>query len=1704
MGALCWLRILVLHFMFLVTTSGKELFTCNFDDSSDPLCGFVATKATGKFQWQRRKAYTSSTNTGPTADHTGNGGYYVYTEASGSSNNDKAELTSPNLAVLSSIGGCMVFYYHMYGSAMGSLRVHTTSDLTNALWSKDGDQGNFWHRAEVDIPPGTGQVVFEGVRGTNIWSDMAIDDLLITDDACDSGGGGGTAGDREEFQCTFDEDADGTCGFTQPKNDDFDWTRFKGATSSSATGPSEDHTDGNGYYMYTEASGKGSGYTANLQSTSFPLLNIDRCLSFAYHMYGRNIGSLTVQKLSGGQTTSIWNENGNKGDKWQEASISLPPGSFAVVFQAVRGNGYQCDIAIDDVTMYRGDCQTVWLCTFDKDICSFEQSQSDHFDWTRHSGRTPSSNTGPSRDHTTMSENGHYMYIEANGVSYNKLADLKTKNMQFASEHCLVFYYHMYGFGTMGDLSVFSSVDLKTALWFRRGENLGDIWNLALVPLSAGEYSIIFQGKTRYSKSSDIAIDDVMIRTGACPPYPTTPPPTTTTTTQKTTATTKATTTMRSTSTTKTTTTRPTSKTTTPTSTTTIKTTAATTSVNYPTTDTTTERETTSIDSISTKMIPSSTETTTKDMPGLAGLTPTDHSILASRELTSPTSQSLTTEYPRLTFGDPLITVFNCTFETSICGIEQSASDDFDWTRSQGSTSSTGTGPSGDHTTGSGYYMYIEASSPRMYRHTARLVLPSAILTPVNIPRCLRFAYHMFGTRTGTLNVLALNRSNVMAPNQAGNKYDWETLWSLSGNQYNVWYEANVTVTPGTSLVAFEAIKGNGYQSDIAIDDVVVDNGDCDTAWICTFEYSFCGFTTQSSFENVTWERNSPEPGGHSWCSPGGDATLVNGNGSYAFLNLSGNLGGSHFVLMSPEITMTTDYCLEFQYYVFSGAGRGALLAIFLLFSNGFRRQVWNETIGNSAEWHQTYAPLPSGSYRLLFDVTQTDIQCMGLDDVIIRKGSCPETTTVYTPSSTQFGDDTTVSGTTSGPIFTSTEQSIYHTDHTTPAFSETTVDKETTTHGLSIDTNVELNCTFEELTICGFRQSKNDTFNWNRGQGSTSSSNTGPSSDHTTGNGFYMYIESSSPRRPGDQAVLLYPVLPQLNIPRCTQFAFHMYGVHIGSLKVSVDTSALAVWTMEGDQGNKWRVSSATLPPQFTEISFTATRGTEYRGDIAIDDVILAKGRCDAVWVCTFDGSQCGFQSSVTNGLSWKWYSGATLEPKTGPSGDHTLTTGLGRYMYLAHTGLVIPGISAAISSPQLTLQEPGCLVFYYHMWGSDIGTLNVYSMNGSTHLLWSKSKAQGNTWLEARVTIPSDTYSVMFEGVAGNGTSGDIGLDDVMVETGACIAPSTTLPTTSSEITSPTVSSLSISSSTNKHSSKPTASKPAVTDLRISESTYNYETTHFKQTTETVSTTSVETLSSGTSEPLTTEQLSTRHETTYRPLKTMTTEFQTAISARVPSESVTVMTTERYPIPTESSKGSSKAAHSTTVSTRYPSVASQTWGIGTSAVPVQRGTSTTILTSTPKGQFNATTRTVEMTQGSLSTVGTGGKVTKEKDNNPTTLSPTVKVTHYPTTTEQNARTSVGPPTSVTLTTFSPSLSTSSTLLTDKPTMERTTTQSKNVDTKTTIPKSPKTFEFTTTESERAQNEMTTAVHKTGSQEGQSEKDNKEKGTIGGIYMLH
>ena len=74
-------------------------------------------------------------------------GYFMYTETSSPrQQGDNAKLNSPKLQFSGNM--CLQFFYHMYGSTMGTLNVEVNG--VN-VFSKSGDQGKIWHEATKDV-----------------------------------------------------------------------------------------------------------------------------------------------------------------------------------------------------------------------------------------------------------------------------------------------------------------------------------------------------------------------------------------------------------------------------------------------------------------------------------------------------------------------------------------------------------------------------------------------------------------------------------------------------------------------------------------------------------------------------------------------------------------------------------------------------------------------------------------------------------------------------------------------------------------------------------------------------------------------------------------------------------------------------------------------------------------------------------------------------------------------------------------------------------------------------------------------------------------------------------------------------------------------------------------------------------------------------------------------------------------------------------------------------------------------------------------------------------------------------------------------------------------------------------------------------------------------------------------------------------------
>lgn len=151
-----------------------------------------------------------------------------------------------------------------------------------------------------------------------------------------------------KFENTDFESA--TIMFTQSREDDFDWTRKSGRTSSSGTGPNE--ASQGRWYAYTESSSPNyPNQRAVLVSKCFTV-GAGQKLSFDYHMYGSSIGILSI--LQDGRV--IWSKKGDQGNKWSTATVDLKESTGSILtIEATTGQRYRSDIAIDDIKIVGAD-----------------------------------------------------------------------------------------------------------------------------------------------------------------------------------------------------------------------------------------------------------------------------------------------------------------------------------------------------------------------------------------------------------------------------------------------------------------------------------------------------------------------------------------------------------------------------------------------------------------------------------------------------------------------------------------------------------------------------------------------------------------------------------------------------------------------------------------------------------------------------------------------------------------------------------------------------------------------------------------------------------------------------------------------------------------------------------------------------------------------------------------------------------------------------------------------------------------------------------------------------------------------------------------------------------------------------------------------------------------------------------------------------
>jgi hypothetical protein len=152
---------------------------------------------------------------------------------------------------------------------------------------------------------------------------------------------------------------------------------------------------------------------------------------------------------------------------------------------------------------------------------------------------------------------------------------------------------------------------------------------------------------------------------------------------------------------------------------------------------------------------------------------------------------------------------------------EQVTTDDINWTVIKGGTPSKlnpqagGTGPNGDHTTGSGNYIYVEASTPNNPGKDAVLLSPVFKIDGVTGAQA-SFWCHMLSKekRMGEIWI------DVYADGQ------WnDSVLYLTGDHEDKWFQQSIDLSKfkGSQVqLRFRVLTGTDYDSDICIDDFSV------------------------------------------------------------------------------------------------------------------------------------------------------------------------------------------------------------------------------------------------------------------------------------------------------------------------------------------------------------------------------------------------------------------------------------------------------------------------------------------------------------------------------------------------------------------------------------------------------------------------------------------------------------------------------------------------------------------------------------------------------------------------------------------------------------------------------------------------------------------------------------------------------------------
>ncbi|XP_010901050.2 MAM and LDL-receptor class A domain-containing protein 1 isoform X1 [Esox lucius] len=589
-----------------------------------------------------------------------------------------------------------------------------------------------------------------------------------------------------------------------------------------------------------------------------------------------------------------------------------------------------------------------------------------------------------------------------------------------------------------------------------------------------------------------------------------------------------------------------------------------------------------------------------------------------------------------------------CDFEEGFCDMLPNAETHLGWTRGVGINA---TGPKHDHANNQSAYFLLMLP---VEGHTAKAYLWSPLFLPSKT--CWMTFYHHIGAVNGYLQVLT-GRKTLQQKQLVWNQSEPETQrWRRTVIPFSISHQFHVIIQG--------VLSGDGYPSEtLAIDDISFSdgcvavpatnstgspftpavprcpsasftcaNGDCidedkvcdfiphclggeDEAScpsFCDFEGDSCGWREYefSQGDGFDWVRGSAGnvPPDYQSQVPPLDHSTNSSQGHFLFVFLNRSSIFQRAILRGPQYRQSAPGCTMTFWHYNSGVSVGAAELSLRIAGMDNITMLWQTLYNKGNRWNRVTVQL--GRITQPFQLTLAKISLgvfdgvSALDDIGFQNCSLPPAVEMC-PGRSHFHC-------TQSRACVERLQLCDLVDDCGDGSDEA---------GCS----PELMCDFEQGLCIWTQEERRDLFDWTRIQGPTPTLETGPSKDHTLGNvnGHYLYIESSSPQKFKDTAVLVSPVFQPTLLPgeskptedgsprhRCVfRFHYHMFGSHVFRLAVYMRTTKPSrghmLWMRYGEQGNMWLRKTIYLnSAKPFQILIEGTVGDDFNGDIAIDDL--------------------------------------------------------------------------------------------------------------------------------------------------------------------------------------------------------------------------------------------------------------------------------------------------------------------------------------------------------------------------------------------------------------------------------------------------------------------------------------------------------------------